>query len=111
MLSIHTSTEGVRSNKSIGLRKQIKPACQAKIRKEMEMEDKLQFNPNYLNFQEGVKAGKAIGIQKGRREVVEFVKAHSEIERCDPQVMPYFEPYVELDLFQWQDQLKEWGIE
>ena len=55
---------------------------------------------------EGYLKGKA----DGRKEVVDWVLAHSQLERCDPDVMTYFIDYLAVDYPDWQTQLKEWGI-
>lgn len=51
------------------------------------------------------------GKKAGIREVVEWILAHSELERCDPDVMVYFIDYLAVDYPDWQAKLKEWGIE
>ena len=49
-------------------------------------------------------------IEQGRKEVVEWIKEHSEIERCDPSTTAYFQDYRWLDEEGWQSQLKKWGL-
>ena len=44
------------------------------------------------------------------REVVEWIHAHSQLERCDPDVMTYFIDYLAIDYPDWQSKLIEWGI-
>jgi len=70
-----------------------------------------EFNPDYLDFQRGVAEGRKLGRQAGIKEVVEWILAHSQLERCDPDVMAYFTDYLAVDYPDWQAKLKEWGIE
>ena len=46
----------------------------------------------------------------GIQEVVEWIQAHSQLERCDPDVMTYFIDYLAVDYPDWQSKLEEWGI-
>ena len=41
-------------------------------------EAKQEFNPDYLDFQKGVEAGKELGRQEGRREVVEWLAFYEQ---------------------------------
>ena len=50
-----------------------------------------EFNPDYLDFQKGVEAGRITGKQAGMREVVDW------LERCKKIKVPKY-------------QLKEWGL-
>lgn len=52
-----------------------------------------------------------ISFKAGIKEVVDFILAHSQLERCDPDVMTYFIDYLAIDYPDWQAKLKEWGIE
>ena len=52
----------------------------------------------------------ADGKKAGQREVVEWMKSKMMLERCDPDVMAYFNDYVWIDYQEWQAKLKEWGI-
>ena len=63
----------------------------------------LQFNPDYLDFQKGVESGREI--------VVNWIITHSQIEKCDPDTMAYFQDYLWVDCADWKLKLKEWGIE
>ena len=56
------------------------------------------------------KADKKALIQQGRKDVVDFIMAHSQLERCSPDVMAYFIDYLAIDYPDWQAKLKEWGI-
>lgn len=49
--------------------------------------------------------------QEGRQEVVDWIKQHSQLERCDPDVMQYFNDYLWFDMADWKDKLKSWGID
>jgi len=69
------------------------------------------YNPDYLDFQKGVKTGRELGI----REVVEFINNRiigvagcTFEERLDGD-----KGCIELDMNenQWKDQQKDWGIE
>lgn len=51
-----------------------------------------------------------ISFKAGIREVVEWILAHSQLERCGPDVMAYFIDYLAIDYPDWQAKLKEWGI-
>ena len=42
------------------------------------------------------------------KEVVDWVNLHAPLERCDPDVMPYFTDYLELDYYDWQVQVEKW---
>ncbi len=75
-----------------------------------EKEFELKFNPNYLDFQKGVKVGRIAGRQAGKREVVRWIKQRSQVEHCDPDVMAYFTEYRWIDEVEWQAQLKTWAI-
>ena len=60
------------------------------------------YEKRNLNHQAEISFPK--GIDKGRKEVVEWVKAQEE-SRCMDCVTPYtFSTYA------WQAQLKEWGL-
>jgi len=48
------------------------------------------------------------GEEANRREVVEWFKKYSQLERCDPDVMSYFNEYRWVDENDWQAKLKEW---
>ena len=55
--------------------------------------------------------GEEQGIQKGRREVVEWVKEHSEVKAEYTDDLHLLRSYIELPSGLWQAKLKEWGIE
>jgi len=57
---------------------------------------KLKFNPDYLDFQKGVEAG--------RKEVVGWIKSKSEIDNLLMR-------RLSIHVIEWQAKLKEWGIE
>ena len=56
------------------------------------------FSPADLDFLKGVEAGRIAGRQIGRKEVVEFLKAHKFL-------------MTKPDYQEWLAQLKVWGIE
>ena len=47
----------------------------------------------------------------GMKEVVKWVRANSQTEKCDPDTMSYFEEYRWIDELDWQAFLKEKEIE
>ncbi len=49
--------------------------------------------------------------QEERKEVIEWIKVHSQIEYCDPDVMAYFNEYRWIDEDEWQAKFKELEIE
>lgn len=51
-----------------------------------------------------------ISFEAGIKEVVEWVKANSQVECCDPDTMAYFTEYRWVDEANWQSKLKEWGL-
>ena len=62
-----------------------------------------EFNPDYLDFDKGVTAGKQI--------VVTWITSHSQVEKCDPDVMAYFCDYRWIDEADWQTKVRDWGNE
>lgn len=48
-------------------------------------------------------------IEQARKEVLKWIVTNSEIEKCDPDTMAYFQDYLRIDLADWQAKLKEWG--
>lgn len=60
--------------------------------------------------QKQVETQAEISFKAGIKEVVEFIRAHSQLERCDPDVMAYFIDYLAIDYPDWQNQLSEWGL-
>lgn len=60
---------------------------------------------------EEFKAGEQQGIEKGRREVVEWIKANASLERGDYAVGLCFADYLHFDYKDWQTFFKELGVE
>ena len=75
-----------------------------------EAQAEISFNAGYeAHVAEWNEGGLARGIREGIREVVDWVLAHSQLERCDPDVMTYFIDYLAVDYPDWEAQLKKWG--
>ena len=49
------------------------------------------------------------GRQAGIKEVVDWIKEYSCLERCDLDTEAYFTAYRWIGEEEWKDQLKEWG--
>ena len=45
------------------------------------------------------------------KKLVEWIEQHSQLERCDPDVMAYFNDYRWIDEAKWQQLKKEVGLE
>ncbi len=50
------------------------------------------------------------GRKAGIKEAAEWIKLHSQVEHCDPDVQAYFNEYRWVDETEWQDFLKSKGI-
>jgi len=84
------------------------PSCAARravAQAQAEISFKLGHQQGVEDFTECAKY-----IEKGRREVVEWLKEQSQFERCDPDTMAYFCDFRWVDEADWQSKLKEWGL-
>jgi len=63
-------------------------------------ESEFVYNPDYLDFQKGVKSGKVIGEQAGIKKVVDWIEKNNILNGVVVQ-----------NYGKWQAKLKEWGLE